>query len=145
MFHLFIIYPSSWMIKFGKNLQPHTCFYRPVGPQIWDLIQEIKETLKLTFNSTVIKSDQESNVQIFHFANTLKMFWRTKFKDDDNNNDSNNVNDDNNNNDNNDNIKWLYKMVIKTIIIMIIVITKNSNNNIITIVKINTRQLNQFG
>ena len=36
-------------------------------------------------------------------------------------------------------------MVIKTIIIMIIVITKNSNNNIITIVKINTRQLNQFG
>ena len=144
MFHLFIIYPSSWMIKFGKNLQPHTCFYRPVGPQIWDLIQEIKETLKLTFNSTVIKSDQESNVQIFHFANTLKMFWRTKFKDDDNNNDSNNVNDDNNN-DNNDNIKWLYKMVIKTIIIMIIVITKNSNNNIITIVKINTRQLNQFG
>ena len=144
MFHLFIIYPSSWMIKFGKNLQPHTCFYRPVGPQIWDLIQEIKETLKLTFNSTVIKSDQESNVQIFHFANTLKIFWRTKFKDDDNNNDSNNVNDDNNN-DNNDNIKWLYKMVIKTIIIMIIVITKNSNNNIITIVKINTRQLNQFG
>ena len=144
MFHLFIIYPSSWMIKFGKNLQPHTCFYRPVGPQIWDLIQEIKETLKLTFNSTVIKSDQESNVQIFHFANTLKIFWRTKFKDEDNNNDSNNVNDDNNN-DNNDNIKWLYKMVIKTIIIMIIVITKNSNNNIITIVKINTRQLNQFG
>ena len=144
MFHLFIIYPSSWMIKFGKNLQPHTCFYRPVGPQIWDLIQEIKETLKLTFNSTVIKSDQESNVQIFHFANTLQIFWRTKFKDDHNNNDSNNVNDDNNN-DNNDNIKWLYKMVIKTIIIMIIVITKNSNNNIITIVKINTRQLNQFG
>ena len=144
MFHLFIIYPSSWMIKFGKNLQPHTCFYRPVGPQIWDLIQEIKETLKITFNSTVIKSDQESNVQIFHFANTLKIFWRTKFKDDDNNNDSNNVNDDNNN-DNNDNIKWLYKMVIKAIIIMIIVITKNSNNNIITIVKINTRQLNQFG
>ena len=144
MFHLFIIYPSSWMIKFGKNLQPHTCFYRPVGPQIWDLIQEIKETLKLTFNSTVIKSDQETNVQIFHFTNTLKIFWRTKFKDDDNNNDSNNVNDDNNN-DNNDNIKWLYKMVIKTIIIMIIVITKNSNNNIITIVKINTRQLNQFG
>ena len=144
MFHLFIIYPSSWMIKFGKNLQPHTCFYRPVGPQIWDLIQEIKETLKLTFNSTVIKSNQESNVQIFHFANTLKMFWRTKFKDDHNNNDSNNVNDDNNN-DNNDNIKWLYKMVIKAIIIMIIVITKNSNNNIITTVKINTRQLNQFG
>ena len=144
MFHLFIIYPSSWMIKFGKNLQPHTCFYRPVGPQIWDLIQEIKETLKITFNSTVIKSDQESNVQIFHFANTLKIFWRTKFKDDDNNNDSNNVNDDNNN-DNNDNIKWLYKMVIKAIIIMIIVITKNSNNNIITTVKINTRQLNQFG
>ena len=144
MFHLFIIYPSSWMIKFGKNLQPHTCFYRPVGPQIWDLIQEIKETLKITFNSTIIKSDQESNVQIFHFANTLKIFWRTKFKDEDNNNDSNNVNDDNNN-DNNDNIKWLYKMVIKTIIIMIIVITKNSNNNIITIVKINTRQLNQFG
>ena len=144
MFHLFIIYPSSWMIKFGKNIQPHTCFYRPVGPQIWDLIQEIKETLKLTFNSTVIKSDQETNVQIFHFTNTLKIFWRTKFKDDDNNNDSNNVNDDNNN-DNNDNIKWLYKMVIKTIIIMIIVITKNSNNNIITIVKINTRQLNQFG
>ena len=144
MFHLFIIYPSSWIIKFGKNLQPHTCFYRPVGPQIWDLIQEIKETLKLTFNSTVIKSDQESNVQIFHFANTLKIFWRTKFKDEDNNNDSNNVNDDNNN-DNNDNIKWLYKMVIKAIIIMIIVITKNSSNNIITIVKINTRQLNQFG
>ena len=144
MFHLFIIYPSSWMIKFGKNLQPHTCFYRPVGPQIWDLIQEIKETLKLTFNSTVIKSDQETNVQIFHFTNTLKIFWRTKFKDDDNNNDSNNVNDDNNN-DNNDNIKWLYKMVIKAIIIMIIVITKNSSNNIITIVKINTRQLNQFG
>ena len=36
-------------------------------------------------------------------------------------------------------------MVIKTIVIIIIVITKNSNNNIITIVKINTAQLNQFG
>ena len=36
-------------------------------------------------------------------------------------------------------------MVIKTIVIIIIEITKNSNNNIITIVKINTAQLNQFG
>ena len=131
------------MIKFGKNLQPHTCFCRPVGSQIWDLIQEIKETLKITSNSTVIKSDQESDVQIFHFANTLQIFWRTKFKDDDNNNDSNNVNDDNNN----DNIKWLYKMVIynNNNNNNNISNNKSSNNNIITIVKINTTQLNQFG
>ena len=95
----------------GAGLQsPPHCYYSPVGTQVWELSQEIKETLKVTFKSNVIKWGKQCNVWIFQFTNTLQTILQTKFKE-------------NNNNNNN-------------MIIVITIIIIKSNNNIVTVVKI---------
>ena len=81
--HLFIICLSSWMIKSvkylsGAGLQPPPhCYCNPVGLQVWDLIQEIKETLKVTLREMLSNGASNVMCECFNLQISYKQLYKT--------------------------------------------------------------------